>query len=88
MSILPSAVYLLCLATSLLCAVLLVRSYWRSRTNFLLWSALCFVGLAGSNLFLFLDLVILPDLNLQPLRHLFSLAGLAVLLYGFVWESE
>ena len=39
-------VYLLCAATSALCAALLVRSYRRSRSRLLLWSCLCFVGLA------------------------------------------
>jgi hypothetical protein len=84
----PAAVYLLCLLTSLLCAVLLARSYLRSRTSLLLWTALCFAGLAFNNLFLFVDVVVLPDIDLLPLRHLSTLAALAVLLYGFVWEAE
>jgi hypothetical protein len=88
MRIFPSAVYLLCLATSVLCAVLLTRSYRRSRTKLLLWSALCFVGLAANNLFLFADAVVFPGIQLLSLRHLSSLAAIAVLLYGFVWESE
>jgi hypothetical protein len=88
MQIFPPAVYLLCLATSVLCAVLLIRSYRRSRTKLLLWSALCFVGLAANNLFLFVDAVVLPGVDLRSLRHLSSLAAIAVLVYGFVWEAE
>ena len=88
MQIFPPAVYLLCLATSVLCAVLLIRSYRRSRTKLLLWSALCFVGLAANNLFLFVDAVVLPTVDLRALRHLSSLAAIAVLVYGFVWEAE
>ncbi|NJO34381.1 MAG: hypothetical protein HC869_15885 [Rhodospirillales bacterium] len=88
MDILPAAVYLLCSATSLLCVVLLVRSYLRSRARLLFWSALCFVGLAANNLFLFVDLVVLPLVDLSPLRHLSTLAAIAVLLYGFIWETE
>jgi hypothetical protein len=84
----PAAVYLLCLLTSLLCAVLLVRSYWRSRTKLLLWTALCFIGLASNNFFLFFDVIVLPQIDLLPLRHLSTLAAIAVLLYGFVWEAE
>ena len=51
-------------------------------------SALCFVGLAANSIFLFADAVLFPDVNLVPLRHLSSLAAIAVLLYGFVWEAE
>lgn len=88
MDILPAAVYLLCFATSLLCVILLVRSYVRSRARLLFWSALCFVGLAANNLFLFVDLVMLPMVDLLPLRHLSTLAAIAVLVYGFIWETE
>src|SRR5215467_13654060 len=49
-------VYILCTATSILCAVLLFRSYRASRTKLLFWSSLCFVGLALNNVLLILDL--------------------------------
>jgi len=88
MEILPAAVYLLCFAASLLCVILLARSYIRSRARLLFWSALCFVGLAANNLFLFVDLVMLPMVDLLPLRHISTLAAIAVLLYGFIWETE
>jgi hypothetical protein len=88
MQIIPAAVYLLCLATGVVCAVLLVRRYLRTRTKLLLWSALCFVALSLSNFFLFLDIVVLPEVDLLALRHLSALAGIGVLLYGFVWESD
>ena len=39
-------VYILCALTSVFCAVLLMRSYRRQRTRLLLWSTLCFAGLA------------------------------------------
>ena len=45
-------------------------------------------GLAANSIFLFADAVLFPDVNLVPLRHLSSLAAIAVLLYGFVWEAE
>jgi hypothetical protein len=88
MQLLQPAVYLLCMATSLVCAVLLVRSYLTSRTRLLLWSALCFVGLCVNNLFLFADAVLLPDINLLPMRQLSALLAIGVLLFGFIWESE
>ncbi len=83
-----SAVYLLCLATSLACAFLLVRSFVQNRTKLLFWSALCFVGLFVNNLFLFIDVVIFPNANLLPVRHLSTLAAVSVLLYGFIWEAD
>lgn len=83
-----ATVYMLCLLTSLVCAVLLVRSYLRSRTRLLLWSALCFVALAANNFFVVADLMILPSIDLLPLRHLSSLLGVSVLLFGFIWEAD
>jgi len=83
-----TAVYLLCLLTSATCASLLVRSYRRSGARLLLWSALCFLLLAANNLVVAVDLLVLPSMDLVPLRHLASLAAISVLLYGFVWETE
>ena len=89
MSVLQSLVYLLCMATSMVCLLLLIRAYQRSGVKLLLWSALCFVGLALNNLLLFVDVVILPaSIDLLPLRHLTALGAIGVLLYGFIWESE
>jgi hypothetical protein len=89
MSVFQSLVYLLCMATSLVCLLLLVRAYQRSGVKLLLWSALCFVGLALNNLLLFVDVVLLPvSIDLLPLRHLTALGAVSVLLYGFISESE
>ena len=84
----PTAVYLLCFATSSACAFLLARSYRRTRARLLLWSALCFLLLAGNNLMVVLDLLVLPQVNLAPVRLGFSAAAVAVLLFGFVWDLE
>lgn len=84
-----SAVYLLCLATSVVCLILLVRSYLRTRMRLLLWSALCFVFLATNNLLLFIDVVVLPtEVDLLPFRQITSIAAVSVLLYGFIWEAD
>ena len=48
-------VYGLCVVTSALCAVLLLRGYARSRVPLLLWSGLCFIGLTLNNVLLFID---------------------------------
>ena len=84
-----SAVYLLCLATSIACALLLARSYARTRTRLLLWSGLCFGFLALNNLIVVVDILILPTaIDLSLVRLVASLIAVSVLLYGFIWESE
>lgn len=80
-------VYLLCAATALLCAVLLFRGYSRSKARLLLWSGLCFALLALDSLFLFFDLVVVPDLNLTLWRTPTALIGVSLLLYGLIWEK-
>lgn len=82
-----SFVYLLCAATSVLCAVLLVRSYLATRTRLLLWSALCFSGLALNNLILVIDKAT-PEIDLSLLRSLPAVVGMLLLLYGLIWESR
>lgn len=83
------AVYILCALTSAACAVLLLRGYGRSGMRLLLWSGLCFVGLALSNVLLFVDLVLTgPDTDLSLWRILIALLGVATLLYGLIWDSQ
>jgi hypothetical protein len=85
----PEAVYLLCAATSLSCAILLLRGYLRQRTRLLLWSSLCFVLLALNNALLFIDLIIVPaGLDLSLWRSITALSGVSVLLFGLIWESR
>jgi hypothetical protein len=88
MSVAAASVYLLCLLTSAACAWLLVRSYLKSRTKLLLWSAACFVMLALNNLFVVADVVIFPSFDLALLRSLSALAGVGLLLYGFISELD
>ncbi len=75
--------------TCVACAILLLRGYKRSGAKLLLWSGLCFAGLSLNNLLLFIDLVLLPAaIDLTMHRQLTTLASLAVLLFGMIWESE
>lgn len=88
------AVYILCAITSIACAVLLGRGYTRSRARFLLWSSLCFVGLAINNILLFVDKVVFPDItgfwnvDFPVWRSVAALCGLALLLFGLIWDAE
>jgi len=86
--ILEIAVYLLCLGTSIVCAGLLVRSYLRTRTGLLFWSALCFVLLAVNSLIVVIDVLVLRSIDLTLWRQAASLAAICVLLYGFIWRTE
>jgi hypothetical protein len=85
----PGAVYLLCAATCLLCAVLLFRGYARTGVRLLFWSGLCFVGLMLDNLILYVDVVVLgPDVRLDIWRKIPGLVAIMLLLFGLVWESK
>jgi hypothetical protein len=86
-SVLEGIIYLLCVATSLLCAYLLARAYHANRTRLLVWSAICFALLAANNLVLAVDILLLPTVDLTVLRLATSLAAVVVLLYGFIWEA-
>lgn len=87
--IFPTGVYVLCFLTSLSCAWMLGRSYFRNGTHLLLWSAICFAFLALNNLVLVLDLVVWPDdVDLRLPRLLLALAAVISLIWGFVWEVE
>lgn len=81
-------IYLLCFLASVLCALLLLRGYQRSRARLLLWSGLCFGFLSLNNLAVVLDLLVIAELDLQLWRHLASFAAVFVLLVGLVWEAE
>jgi hypothetical protein len=82
-------VYVLCAATSTLCAGLLARSWLASRVRLLLWSALCFAGLAVNNLLLFTDKVIAGNAaDLSVARSVSALIAVCVLLFGLVWETR
>jgi hypothetical protein len=85
----PAAVYLLCLLTSAVCALLLIRAYRKTRTTLLLWTAACFSLLALNNVLLVADTLLLQGAqDLLLLRHLTALAAVGVLLFGFIRETE
>ena len=82
------AVYILCALTSLACAALLLRGYKRSGLRLLLWSGLCFVALAVSNMILFADLVVFRGVDMSLWRSSIALVGIATLLYGLIWDAQ
>jgi hypothetical protein len=79
-------IYILCALTSLACAVLLLRSWTRTRARLLLWSGLCFACLFLSNALLYVDIEVLPATDLSLVRSIAVVTALALLLYGLIWE--
>jgi hypothetical protein len=72
-----------------LCAFLLLRAYARVRQRLLLWSGLCFVGLALSNAVLFFDLAVVPeDVSLYTWRLAIAACSMLLLLYGLIFGSD
>ena len=84
------SIYVLCAATSAVCAIMLLRGYMRSHARFLLWSSLCFIALFINNLLLMIDRVVVPDRTfLAPeWRTAAAVVGLSLLVYGLVWDAE
>lgn len=81
-------VYLLCMLTSLVCAVLLLRGYLRSGTRLLMWSAICFACLCINNVMLFIDVIVLTtDVDLSVWRLVPAIIGVAVMCYGLIEEE-
>lgn len=80
-------IYLLCSATCAVCALLLLRSYRRSRMRLLLWSGLGFAGFTVNNVLLFLDRTVYLQTDLSAYRTVAAVAGIAILLFGLIWES-
>ena len=81
--------FLLAALTSIGCMWLLLRAYARTRVRLLFWTGVCFIALSVNNVVLFIDVVVLPtQVDLRILRLGAALAGVACLLYAFIWEAE
>lgn len=81
-----NVVYILCAATSMACAFLLLRGYRQSRTRLLFWSAICFFALAVNNVMLLVDLRLVPSVDLSIWRLVPAVIGTGVLIFGLIWE--
>jgi hypothetical protein len=81
-------VFVMCALVSMLCAVLLLRGYFQGRHRLLLWSGLCFAGLTFANALVFIDLSMLPAMDLYPLRLIVTAVSVLILLVGLILEGE
>lgn len=83
-----AVIYTLCTFTALLCTVLLLQAYRRSRYPFLLWGGLCFAGLTANNALVVVDKLLIPDIDLSTWRLMIGLVAMLVLLYGLIWKVD
>lgn len=86
--VLPAATDVLCMGTAAVAAGLLIRSWMRTRSRLLLWTAISFTLLALNNLLLVLDLLVVQTVDLWPYRAISFDAAMLVLLCGFIWEAD
>ena len=83
-----ASVSLLCLATSVVCALLVARAWRRTRSRLLLWTALSFAFLALNNLLVVADMVVFQSIDFWLWRQLAAGLAIGVLLYGFIGETR
>jgi hypothetical protein len=84
----PALVYSFCFITCGICAWLLIRSWFKTRTRLLLWIAISFVLLAVNNFFLLADNTLLPHVDFSIYRSVSAVVAVSVLIFGLIWESE
>lgn len=84
---LAEAIYLLCTATSIAAAVLLLRQYRASRTGLLFWSSIGFLGLAVNAVLVYVDLALVPAIDLSVPRSIAAAVAMVAIVYGLVREA-
>jgi hypothetical protein len=84
----PGIIYGLCMLTALMCAWLLLQAYRKTQYRLLFWCSLFFSISAMNNVFLVVDKVMYPDVDLTLYRYIVALTGLCVLLPGLILERE
>ena len=83
-----TVVYFLSTIMCLACALLLLRSFKNGGNRLLLWSGICFIGLAVNNVIATIDVNTSRQLmDLSTVRLLISISSLSVLIFGLTWES-
>jgi hypothetical protein len=81
-----AAVYFLCALTSLICTILLIRSYLKNHVKLIFWSAICFCGQLLSNCILFFDLILFPQVDFSIARLIPAFIGALLLTYSLIWD--
>lgn len=81
-------VYALCASTSLICFVLLLRSYLKTRVKLLFWSATCFFFLTAQNVIVIFDMLIFKQIDLSFWRTLAGFLGCFIFLIALIRENR
>lgn len=81
-------IYILHTLVNLFCSVLLLRAYAQVRKRLLFWSGLYFAGTTLVNALVFVDLVMVPQIDLYPLRLGISLIAAGMLVFGLIWGER
>jgi hypothetical protein len=79
-------VFVMCALTCVFCLALLVRAYRTSRGRLVLWTAICFTGLALNNILLAINELLIPHTHIAW-RGIPAAAGLLALMYGLGAEE-
>lgn len=80
-------VYILCAILSLACALMLFSGYRKNKFRLLFWSSVGFIGFALNNALLFVDIIMIPGMDLSILRTVPALIGMMIMVYGLVSDS-
>jgi hypothetical protein len=83
-----SVIYALCALTAFLCAWLLFRAYRGGNNTLLFWSGMFFGIQALNNIFLIIDKLVIPDIDVSIWRHTIALLATILLLYGLIMRTE
>lgn len=83
-----SFIYALCALTAGLCAWLLLRAYRGSQYRLLFWSGLFFIIVTINNIFLMVDKLVFPMIDLNVFRYTVALVAHGLLLFGLISESK
>ena len=81
-------IYLLCAATSLVAATLLIRQYRIRRSSLLFWSSLAFAGFSVNNMLVYVDLALVPQADLSLVRAFLGTVAMLGLVYGLTREVQ
>jgi hypothetical protein len=84
----PNLVYSLCALTSIACALLMLRSWKRSRQRLVAFVGLSFAVLAINNVLLVADLLFIPQIDLAASRAAVGLLATVGLLFALIWEAR
>ncbi len=81
-------VYILCALTSLASAILLFRGYLKNKNKLLFWSSFGFLGFGVNNTILFIDLLVVPEIDLSIIRVFPALIGMLIFVSGLIFGEE